>query len=223
MLAELVSSTSHGSLTFHSDGSFQYTPEVGFNRSDTFDYRAKDAGGAGAPARVTIAVNSAHPFHNSLAPMDVNDDGTVNAQDALTIINDINLNGIRELPAERLEGAVAPLLDVNRDNRITPLDILIIINYLNELANAEGEGEAPLIERGETMVSHQQSTKTGDARQGPARPLTAGPPVTLPVPHWHEGVDGMFADWPDRNRPFVEDTLQDSEFLDDDLLFLLCE
>ncbi|MEE2686037.1 MAG: Ig-like domain-containing protein [Planctomycetota bacterium] len=223
MLAELVSSTSHGSLTFHSDGSFQYTPEVGFNRSDTFDYRAKDAGGAGAPARVTIAVNSAHPFHNSLAPMDVNDDGTVNAQDALTIINDINLNGIRELPAERLEGAVAPLLDVNRDNRITPLDILIIINYLNELADAEGEGEAPLIEHVETMVSHQQSTKTGDARQSPTRPFTAGPPVTLPVPHWHEGVDGMFADWPDRNRPFVEDTLQDSEFLDDDLLFLLCE
>ena len=62
------------------------------------------------------------------------------------IINDINLNGIRELPAERLEGAVAPLLDVNRDNRITPLDILIIINYLNELADAEGEGEAPLIQ-----------------------------------------------------------------------------
>ena len=220
MLAELVSSTSHGSLTFNSDGSFQYTPEVGFNRSDTFDYRAKDAGGAGAPARVTIAVNSVHPFHNSLAPMDVNDDGTVNAQDVLTIINDINVNGIRELPAERLEGAVAPLLDVNRDNRITPLDVLIIINYLNELAAAEGEGEAPVME---TVAYHQQSSGLEHARQGPSVPLSTGSPFALPTSHWHEGVDGTFADWPDRNRPSDEDALQGEELLDDELIFLLCK
>jgi VCBS repeat-containing protein len=220
MLAELVSSTSHGSLTFNSDGSFQYTPDVGFNRSDTFDYRAKDAGGAGAPARVTITVISAHPFHNSLAPMDVNDDGTVNAQDALMIINDINLNGIRELPAERLEGLVVPLLDVNRDNRITPLDILIIINYLNELAAAEGEGEAPALATGQAPARRQSILATESASQLPTVPLPAEQLLDPSVSHWQQGVENAFADWPARDGLSAQ---EDDGLLDDELIFLLCQ
>jgi VCBS repeat-containing protein len=222
MQAELVSSTSHGSLTFNNDGSFQYTPELGFNRSDSFDYRAKDAGGAGAPARVTIAVHSAHPFHNSQAPMDVNDDGTVNAQDVLMIINDINANGIRELPAERIEGTVAPMPDVNRDNRVTPIDILIIINYLNELAAAEGEGEAaPLVKElvpgrrvntsGQEVPSHQMTVP---------RPLetTMEPSVTA----WQQGVDLTLLEWQQRSRR-EHDDLTGDEMVDEELISLLCE
>ncbi|MFP6649509.1 MAG: Ig-like domain-containing protein, partial [Pirellulaceae bacterium] len=222
MQAELVSSTSHGSLTFNNDGSFQYTPEVGFNRSDSFDYRAKDAGGAGAPARVTINVHSAHPFHNSQAPMDVNDDGTVNAQDVLMIINDINANGIRELPAERIEGTIAPMPDVNRDNRVTPIDILIIINYLNELAAAEGEGEAAPLVKELVPGTHVNTSGTEISSQhmtGP-RPLEtlAEPSVTA----WQQGVDLTLREWQRRSRR-EHDDLTGDEMVDEELLSLLCE
>mgnify|MGYP001200519908 CR=1 FL=1 len=222
MQAELVSSTSHGSLTFNNDGSFQYTPEVGFNRSDSFDYRAKDAGGAGAPARVTIAVNSAHPFHNSQAPMDVNDDGTVNAQDVLMIINDINANGMRELPAERIEGAVAPMPDVNRDNRVTPIDILIIINYLNELAAAEGEGEAAPFAK-DMAPSRQMSTagkETPSQQMTVPRPL--GTVMDSSITAWQQGVDLTLLEWQQRSRREQDDLIGD-EMVDEELISLLCE
>lgn len=42
MTATLVSTTSHGSLTFYSDGSFKYTPSTGFTGLDTFTYKASD-------------------------------------------------------------------------------------------------------------------------------------------------------------------------------------
>ena len=222
MQAELVSSTSHGSLTFNNDGSFQYTPELGFNRSDSFDYRAKDAGGAGAPARVTIAVNSAHPFHNSQAPMDVNDDGTVNAQDVLMIINDINANGMRELPAERIEGVVAPMPDVNRDNRVTPIDILIIINYLNELAAAEGEGEAAPIVK-EMVTGRQVSTaekELSSHQMTVSRPL--GTAMESSVTAWQQGVDLTLLEWQQRSRR-EQDDLTGDEMVDEELISLLCE
>ena len=220
--AELVSSTSHGSLTFNNDGSFQYTPNVGFNRSDTFSYRAKDAGGAGAPAQVTIAVNATHPWHNSLAPLDVNDDGIVNTLDAIMIINDINANGIRELPVERPEGTVPPLTDVNKDNHITPLDILIIINYLNELAAAEaaggeGEGEAPPV-RDSVLESPQPLFPAHRTEQQQThKPLTKSllqPSVDV----WQQAVDTTLAEWHVRRNSSTQD-----ELIDEELIFLLHE
>lgn len=33
-----------------------------------------------------------------------------------------------------------PYLDVNRDNRVSPVDALLIINYLNSSSREQGEG-----------------------------------------------------------------------------------
>ncbi len=54
--AVLVSGTSHGTLTFHANGSFTYLPEDNFNGTDTFTYRANDGTFDSGVATVTIAV-----------------------------------------------------------------------------------------------------------------------------------------------------------------------
>ncbi len=42
LLVSLVVSPSHGTLTFHSDGSFEYLPDANFNGSDSFTYKISD-------------------------------------------------------------------------------------------------------------------------------------------------------------------------------------
>ena len=52
--------------------------------------------------------------------------------DVLRIINDLNSSGSRELssPDQR---DVPPCLDVNNDRYVSPVDALLIVNYLNQV------------------------------------------------------------------------------------------
>src|SRR5262249_24712767 len=50
--AELVSGPTHGSLTLNADGSFSYTPRVGYVGSDSFTYQARDYNQASNTATV---------------------------------------------------------------------------------------------------------------------------------------------------------------------------
>ena len=43
LTAMLVASPAHGTLTFNTDGSFSYTPNLNFNGSDSFTYKANDS------------------------------------------------------------------------------------------------------------------------------------------------------------------------------------
>ena len=56
LTAVLVSSVSHGTLVFNSNGSFTYAPTADFNGSDSFTYRASDGSAMGNVAMVTINV-----------------------------------------------------------------------------------------------------------------------------------------------------------------------
>jgi RHS repeat-associated protein len=67
---------------------------------------------------------------NPLVSLDVNQDRSVAPLDALVVINDLNRNGPRDLPAEKTDPS-APFLDVNRDGGVNPIDALQIINALN--------------------------------------------------------------------------------------------
>ncbi|MGA7204381.1 MAG: cohesin domain-containing protein, partial [Specibacter sp.] len=51
-----VSDPLHGSLTFNSDGSFSYTPQVGFFGQDSFTYKANDGFVDGNVATVSLTV-----------------------------------------------------------------------------------------------------------------------------------------------------------------------
>lgn len=54
--AVLVEDVSNGTLTFNEDGTFTYTPDAGFEGTETFTYRAFDSIEAGKETTVTITV-----------------------------------------------------------------------------------------------------------------------------------------------------------------------
>ncbi len=80
LIIALVTDVTNGTLTLNANGSFTYTPDVGFNGVETFTYQATDPGGAVSNiATVTIAVDS------NTAPVAVNDSYTVNQNDFIFV------------------------------------------------------------------------------------------------------------------------------------------
>lgn len=61
LMAQLSSDVSHGVLSLQANGSFTYTPDVGYVGLDGFTYRATDGGTSSAPALVSIQVEDAGP------------------------------------------------------------------------------------------------------------------------------------------------------------------
>lgn len=84
------------------------------------------------------------PWLNASNSEDINNDGVVSPIDALVIINDLNANGGRELPAPTDSVKPPPFLDSSGDGWVTSIDALRVINLLNANASAEAEGESQL-------------------------------------------------------------------------------
>ena len=79
------------------------------------------------------------PWHNFSNPLDVDDSRDVSPLDVLVIINDLNLNSSRRLPAGQNPLDQRKYIDVDDDGFATALDALLVINFLNRHRNAEGE------------------------------------------------------------------------------------
>ena len=58
LTAVLVTSTAHGTLTLHADGSFTYKPASNFTGTDSFTYKVSDGTATSAPVTVTITVST---------------------------------------------------------------------------------------------------------------------------------------------------------------------
>src|SRR5206468_2023500 len=80
LTAILVSGPSHGSLTLHADGSFQYLGATNYNGADSFTYKANDGVADSGAATVTITIV---PVND--APVVVSDAYTVNEDTTLSI------------------------------------------------------------------------------------------------------------------------------------------
>ena len=97
-----------------------------------------------AEALETRQLLAANMFHNVSMPEDVNQDGTVTAIDALTVINEMNRqslqlgNGSDNGNAQDQRGR--KMTDVNNDGRSTAIDALIVINRLNRNRDRIGPG-----------------------------------------------------------------------------------
>jgi VCBS repeat-containing protein len=88
LTAILVSTTSKGTLTFNSNGSFSYTPNANFNGTDSFTYKANDGTVDSNIATVTITVN---PVND--APTAVADNKSTNEDTPLTFpVSDLTAN-----------------------------------------------------------------------------------------------------------------------------------
>ncbi|QDS87628.1 Serine-aspartate repeat-containing protein D precursor [Rosistilla ulvae] len=81
-------------------------------------------------------------FQNPTNRYDVNNDGTVSPIDALSVINQLNLSGAKQLSAEGESGSQNHrFVDVNGDSYITPSDALMVINALNKQTASLANGE----------------------------------------------------------------------------------
>jgi VCBS repeat-containing protein len=92
LTATLVTGPASGALTLNPDGSFTYTPNANFNGTDSFIYRAKDAGNAlSNVANVTITVNAVND------PPNARDDAATTAEDTPVTVsvlaNDTDVEG----------------------------------------------------------------------------------------------------------------------------------
>lgn len=128
MQARVLSMPQHGVLQMNSNGSFTYTPRLGFSGTDTFTYTASSSNYVSGPTTVTIEVQGT--WHNSNNECDVNSDGFVSPLDVLLIINALNL---REDGRESSTAFVG-FLDVDNDTRVSPIDVLLVINFLNNVS-----------------------------------------------------------------------------------------
>ena len=80
LTAALISGPASGALAFNADGSFSYTPAVGFTGTVSFTYRASDGSLWSNPATVTVTVL---PVNN--APVAAADSYSTPANRALTV------------------------------------------------------------------------------------------------------------------------------------------
>lgn len=132
-----------------STGDFHYDPTTSSilsrlrarqTRTETFLYRLSD-GINDSEGLVNVVTRGVNRWHNLKNQLDVDDDGTISPLDVLTLINDINQFGVRELQNPAI-GQLIRFLDVDDDGTISPIDVLMVINWLNSRSSGQGEGEA---------------------------------------------------------------------------------
>jgi len=84
LTTNLVSGPAHGTLTLNPDGTFNYTPEEGFEGDDSFRYQLFDGKANSNVATVTLHVEEG-PDETPTAPVAADDAFTVAAGETLTI------------------------------------------------------------------------------------------------------------------------------------------
>jgi hypothetical protein len=140
----LVGPTHASSFTLNSNGTFTYVHNGNTASSDTFTYQLSDGHGGTATATATLMLTPRppSPWQNRANNMDVNNDTFVTPQDALILINGLNLTGPVELPPPSPGSSPPPFIDVNGDGQLTPQDVLQVVNELNRVTGGEGESFA---------------------------------------------------------------------------------
>jgi dockerin type I repeat protein len=132
-------------------GNLTFKPAPNAHGTAVVSVSIKDSGGTAnggidtSPIQqFNITISKPHPFHNVARGLDVNNDGSVVAGDALIIINGINAFGSGALPRGNFTGFGPSYVDTNTDNFLTAADALAVINWINSHGSGtpgpEGEG-----------------------------------------------------------------------------------
>jgi hypothetical protein len=99
------------------------------------DYQIQVLAGGGGPGPAT-------GWTNLVNPEDVDANGRVELFDALLLVNDLRMNGIRDLPPVSSPPPPPPFLDVNGNGRVDLNDVLRVINRILQQNAADPGGEA---------------------------------------------------------------------------------
>jgi VCBS repeat-containing protein len=92
----------HGTLVLSANGSFTYTPNLGFAGADTFTYIARDSLASSAPTTVTIDVTAHAPTSAAESYADNAGQGLATTTATGVLVHDTDLNGLT------LTAALAP-------------------------------------------------------------------------------------------------------------------
>lgn len=94
LTAQLVSTTSNGTLTFNADGTFVYTPTPNFNGSDRFTYVVRDAQGNlsnTATASITVTPVNDIPVAVNDGPLAVTTNSSLSVPSRGVLLNDTDV------------------------------------------------------------------------------------------------------------------------------------
>jgi hypothetical protein len=88
-------------------------------------------------------------WQNPINACDVNHDGHVTALDALVVANHMNRLGGGTLSEASGIDNLGLFVDTNGDDRLTPFDVLLIVNYIEQSRATAGEGESAAWDAGQ--------------------------------------------------------------------------
>lgn len=134
LTALLVSGPTGGSFSLDPNGSFRYTPRVGFTGADHFVYRASDGTAASAPVTVTINVDP--------LPPDSTPGSNVEAAGTIAVAGG---NGTLALTARKAGGVVQGTLiyaEANRNRMVTSTQLTSLV-VTGRQARIFGKGKLP--------------------------------------------------------------------------------
>ena len=165
----IVTAPTSGSVRILTDGRIEYTPPTDQRLTVTFTYTVKDNDEVlSNTALVSVKVFAA--YQNQLNPLDVDADGSITPLDVLTLVNDINKNGLRDLPNG--VPSSAPYLDTNGNGKLDPLDVLEIVNFINANKGRGAEGESAIdanhVDRAFAASDLSSLLNRGNAKQSAA-------------------------------------------------------
>ncbi|MCA9139041.1 MAG: hypothetical protein KDB00_19850 [Planctomycetales bacterium] len=136
-------------------------------------------------ARLPLAADTGHNF---LMPVDVNDDGQVQASDALAIINALARQSYEDegtvIDAQSADAGISSMFyDVNDDGQTSPNDAIRVINHLARSANAGDSKDAAEVISGTDQVRAriELEYKSSGRAEFQVRIRGAQPDVTLDV------------------------------------------
>ncbi|MFO6428586.1 tandem-95 repeat protein [Erythrobacter sp. W302b] len=164
LTAVLVTGPANGSLTLNANGSFDYTPFLNFNGTDSFTYRPNDGTASGDPVTVTINVT---PVND--APVGVGDAFSTNEDEPLTIPIASLLANDTDAENEALSLAFA-ILPVNGSISLVGADLIFTPN-----ANFFGTASFQYAPRDASSATGQVTTVTITVNPVNDAPLVATP------------------------------------------------
>ncbi|MEM9002166.1 MAG: Ig-like domain-containing protein [Cyanobacteria bacterium P01_F01_bin.86] len=107
LTAAIATDPGNGTITLNANGSFTYTPDVGFSGDDSFTYTVSDGNGGTDIATVTVTVADAPPPPNT--PPEADDDSYSTDFEAALTVNAANgvLDGDTDVDGDTLTAAIA--------------------------------------------------------------------------------------------------------------------
>jgi hypothetical protein len=122
LIVTQVSDPVNGSVTLNEDGSVTYRPDLDFNGSGSFTYRASDGSADSGPATVTIQVRPVNDAPDAAPDEFVTDEDTpltVSREALLANDSDADGDGLNLFSLSRLDDPDSGSLDLNGDGTYT--------------------------------------------------------------------------------------------------------